>query len=57
MVADELRRQADEFVDLTQLAQRIGRDPSERMQRSPDQRRPQTPYNVAQQAIDDPVRD
>ena len=33
MVADELRRQADEFVDLAQLAARIGRDPSERMQR------------------------
>ena len=30
MVADELRRQADEFVDLTTLAPRIGRDPAER---------------------------
>jgi uncharacterized LabA/DUF88 family protein len=34
MVADELRRQADEFVDLAHLAQRVGRDPSERLERS-----------------------
>ena len=30
MIADDLRRQADEFVDLSQLIARIGRDPSER---------------------------
>src|ERR1700749_3618292 len=30
MVADELRRQADEFVDIVQLQQKIGRDPAER---------------------------
>ena len=30
MVADELRRQADEFIELAQLIQKIGRDPSER---------------------------
>jgi len=57
MVADELRRQADEFVDLTQLAQRIGRDPSERAPRSPDSRRQQSAYSVAQQTVDDAVRD
>jgi len=34
MVADELRRQADEFVDLVQLASKIGRDPGERPDRS-----------------------
>ena len=34
MVADELRRQADEFVDLTTLMPRIGRDPGERGVRS-----------------------
>jgi uncharacterized LabA/DUF88 family protein len=34
MVADELRRQADEFLDLSQLASRIGRDPSDRPQRA-----------------------
>ena len=33
MVADELRRQADEFVDLVTLMPRIGRDPSERAAR------------------------
>jgi uncharacterized LabA/DUF88 family protein len=30
MVADELRRQADEFIDIAQLQSRIGRDPNER---------------------------
>ena len=33
MVADELRRQADEFVDIVQLVAKIGRDPGERMER------------------------
>jgi uncharacterized LabA/DUF88 family protein len=33
MVADELRRQADEFIDLVQLAGKIGRDPVERTER------------------------
>jgi len=38
MVADELRRQADIFLDLAELMPRIGRDPSERsgrMQNTP----------------------
>ena len=30
MIADELRRQADAFIDLAELQSRIGRDPSER---------------------------
>jgi uncharacterized LabA/DUF88 family protein len=30
MIADELRRQADVFVDLKELQAMIGRDPSER---------------------------
>src|SRR3982074_2162945 len=34
MVADELRRQADEFVDLVTLQSKIGRDPSERAVRA-----------------------
>ena len=34
MVADELRRQADEFIDLSHLASRVGRDPSERLERA-----------------------
>jgi uncharacterized LabA/DUF88 family protein len=33
MVADELRRQADEFIDLVQLVGKIGRDPVERVER------------------------
>ncbi len=33
MIADELRRQADHFVDLATMQQKIGRDPSERAQR------------------------
>jgi uncharacterized LabA/DUF88 family protein len=34
MIADELRRQADHFVDLLSLQSRIGRDPAERQHRS-----------------------
>jgi hypothetical protein len=30
MVADELRRQADQFVDIIELQNKIGRDPGER---------------------------
>jgi len=33
MIADELRRQADHFVDLATLKGAVGRDPAERMQR------------------------
>src|SRR3989304_7355858 len=33
MVADELRRQADQFIDLAHLQNEIGRDPAERAQR------------------------
>jgi uncharacterized LabA/DUF88 family protein len=33
MIADELRRQADHFIDLSSLQARIGRDPSERSHR------------------------
>jgi uncharacterized LabA/DUF88 family protein len=33
MIADELRRQADHFLDLATLRSTIGRDPSERAQR------------------------
>ena len=34
MISDELRRQADEFVDLASLAGRIGREPGERPARA-----------------------
>ncbi len=33
MIADELRRQADEFLDIAQMAGKIGRDPAERAER------------------------
>ena len=33
MIADDLRRQADVFLDISELAQKIGRDPGERSQR------------------------
>jgi uncharacterized LabA/DUF88 family protein len=35
MVADELRRQADVFLDIVELQPKIGRDPSERGPREP----------------------
>ncbi|SFK62660.1 NYN domain-containing protein [Methylocapsa palsarum] len=35
MVADELRRQADEFIDIIHLAAKIGRDSGERAERAP----------------------
>ena len=34
MIADDLRRQADHFIDLNSLKSEIGRDPSERPQRA-----------------------
>ncbi len=40
MIADELRRQADEFIDLIHLAPRVGRDPAERQQRYGERRPP-----------------
>jgi uncharacterized LabA/DUF88 family protein len=33
MIADELRRQADHFVDLVSMQEQVGRDPAERAQR------------------------
>ena len=35
MVADELRRQADIFLDIVELQSKIGRDPAERVAREP----------------------
>src|SRR5271154_4818729 len=48
MVADELRRQADEFIDIVQLSAKIGRDPSERAERTQkyqDRRAPSGGYD------------
>jgi hypothetical protein len=55
MVADELRRQADEFIDLAQLIQRIGRDPAERPVRTENHRRAQ--FAPVQQPVEEPVRE
>ena len=41
MVADELRRQADVFLDIAELQAKVGRDPSERPAREPRQHTPQ----------------
>jgi uncharacterized LabA/DUF88 family protein len=46
MVADELRRQADQFIDLADLEQLIGRHPSARAQRDPSSRGGQGPRVV-----------
>jgi hypothetical protein len=43
MVADELRRQADIFLDIAELQTKIGRDPSERAPREPRPERHHTP--------------
>jgi len=43
MIADELRRQADHFIDIVSLQSRIGRDPTERAHRSAE--RQQAPAN------------
>ncbi len=44
MIADELRRQADHFIDLTSLQGRIGRDPSERLHRSAERQHATTTF-------------
>jgi uncharacterized LabA/DUF88 family protein len=58
MVADELRRQADEFVDLMHLIAKIGRDPGERGERVQryQERRP-VQHGAAQQNGDDEIVD
>ncbi len=55
MVADELRRQADEFVDITHLIPKIGRDPAERVERLQryHERRPAAPAPTAASNYDD----
>jgi hypothetical protein len=43
MVADELRRQADIFLDIVELQAKIGRDPAERAAREARAPREHTP--------------
>ena len=52
MVADELRRQADEFIDLAHLIPRIGRDPGDRPPRPVDHRRTQS-FAPIQQPVEE----
>jgi len=54
MVADELRRQADQFIDLADLEKLIGRDPSTRPTREPAAR---AVYSRAAQAAPATVLD
>ena len=57
MVADELRRQADQFIDLADLEQQIGRDPAVRAQKEANHQRQsnyrQAPQVAAVHAADD----
>lgn len=56
MVADELRRQADEFLDLVNLVNKIGRDPverTERMQRYQERRPAVAPTHAGQDEVID----
>jgi uncharacterized LabA/DUF88 family protein len=46
MIADELRRQADVFLDLRELQSRIGRDPVERPPGTASQRPPSPPARM-----------
>src|SRR5215475_12093123 len=49
MVADELRRQADQFVDIIELQSKVGRDPTERPAREPrEMREPREPRHTPQ---------
>ena len=50
MAADELRRQADVFVDLAELKLKLGRDPSERP--GPREMRQQSPQFASRGTID-----
>jgi len=55
MVADDLRRQADEFIDISRLIERVGRDPSERQER-PDRLPRFIQGDNAEERPDRPVR-
>lgn len=47
MVADELRRQADQFIDLADLREEIGREPSERPERARERPAPAPAQSAA----------
>jgi uncharacterized LabA/DUF88 family protein len=51
MVADELRRQADIFLDIVELQSKIGRDPAERAAREPREPRERHPQFLQRPAV------
>jgi uncharacterized LabA/DUF88 family protein len=59
MVADELRRQADQFIDIIDLQNKIGRDPSDRSDRPPrdprEAREPREPRQHTPQFLQRPA--
>ena len=57
MIADDLRRQADEFVDLVHLIPRVGRDPGERGVRTQGEGLARNPRDVPREAPRDMTRD
>lgn len=57
MIADELRRQADVFIDVARLADEIGRDPSERPERAPRREPAERPLRAPANALDDDFDD
>jgi hypothetical protein len=59
MVADELRRQADQFIDIIDLQNKIGRDPGDRSDRPPrdprEAREPREPRQHTPQFLQRPA--
>jgi uncharacterized LabA/DUF88 family protein len=57
MVADDLRRQGDQFIDLADLRDEIGRDPGERDTRQRDRNYapPQSPDRNFEEFVDDNI--
>jgi uncharacterized LabA/DUF88 family protein len=53
MVADDLRRQTDQFIDLAELRDEIGRDPAEREQRLRDRSYPQQAAATPRESFED----
>jgi hypothetical protein len=51
MIADDLRRQADHFLELSTLAETLGRDPAQRPQR------PQRDYPLGERGFEDENED
>jgi len=57
MVADELRRQADQFIDLADLEEQICRDPATRPVREPGTRPTRRPSSPVQARLEYPDED